>query len=367
MAMDPGTGHIKAWVGGINHRYFQYDHVNQNTKRQVGSTFKPLVYAAALERGLDPCDYIENEKKIYEEYDNWSPGNSDGEYGGAYSMEGALTKSVNTVSVELLLKTGPDKVINLANRMGINSEINPVPSIALGTSNISLFEMVGAYSTFANRGFSVRPVYLLSIEDKNGKVIKKFSDRPDKKKAISPATAETMIHMLKGVINNGTGSKLRYQYKLQNDIAGKTGTTQSHADGWFIGVTPELVCGVWVGADDPRIHFRTLSQGQGSSMALPIFGLFMQQVNKDATFQNIAKAKFDPPSEKVLAKLNCEPFRLEDENENKFAEFFRNIGIGRKKEEAKEESKPSPSPNRAPKPKKKKKKFFERVKDLFEG
>lgn len=367
MAMNPKDGHIKAWVGGINHKYFKYDHVNQRTKRQVGSTFKPIVYAAAIESGVDPCEYMDNERKIYEEYDNWSPGNSDGQYGGQYSMQGALTNSVNTVSVELLLKTGSPKVITLANKMGIQSKIEPVPSIALGTPNISLFEMVGAYSTFANEGYSVKPIYLLSIENKEGKVLRKFSDRPKRQKALSSYTSEMMIHMLKGVINGGTGSRLRYQYNLKNDIAGKTGTTQAQADGWFMGITPELVCGVWVGADDPRIHFRTLNQGQGSAVALPIYGLFMQQIVKDPEFKHIANAQFPPPSERVLAKLDCEPFRLEEEKENKILEFFRSLGGNKQKDEVKQDHRSRPNQNRAPRQKKKKSKFSQRLKEIFGG
>jgi penicillin-binding protein 1A len=266
--------------------------------------------------------------------------------------------------VELLLKIGSPKVINLANKMGIYSKMEPVPSIALGTPNISLYEMVGAYSTFANEGYSVKPVYLLSIENKEGKVLKKFANRPERTKAISASTSELMVEMLKGVINNGTGARLRYQYNLKNDIAGKTGTTQSHADGWFMGVTPELVCGVWVGADDPRIHFRTLSQGQGSAMALPIYGLFMQQVVKDPAFKKVADAKFSTPSSRVLAKLDCEPYRLiEEEKENKIRDFFRNLG-GKKNDEVKEEQRSRPNQNQAPK-KRKKKKFSERLKEIL--
>ncbi|MDQ3392730.1 MAG: transglycosylase domain-containing protein [Bacteroidota bacterium] len=364
MAMSPEDGHIKAWVGGINHKYFKYDHVNQRTKRQVGSTFKPIVYAAAIEEGFDPCEYVPNERKIYEEYENWSPANADGQYGGQYSMQGALTNSVNTVSVELLLKTEATKVIDLAHKMGIQSKIEPVPSIALGTPNISLFEMVGAYSTFVNEGYSVKPVYLLRIENKQGKVLKKYADRPERKRALSASTSELMVQMLKGVINNGTGAKLRYQYNLKNDIAGKTGTTQSHADGWFMAITPDLVCGVWVGADDPRIHFRTLSQGQGSAMALPIYGLFMQQVVKDPKFKTIAQSKFPTPSQRVLSKLDCEPFRIEEEKENKILEFFRNLGGKKDNDGVKESPRSRPNQNRAPKPRKKKK-FSERLKDIF--
>lgn len=357
MAMNPHDGQVLAWVGGINHKFFKYDHVNKNTKRQVGSIFKPIVYTAALQKGIDPCKYIPSERKIYEAYENWSPGNSDGQYEGEYSMQGALTKSVNTVSVELLLKTGTKRVARLAKGLGIESPIEEVPSIALGTPNISLFEMVGAYGSFANGGRKVEPVYLARIENKEGKPLENFELQKAGKRIISEDNAALMLKMLEGVINNGTASKLRYQYKLNNDIAGKTGTTQSHADGWFIGITPSLVAGVWVGADDPSIHFRSLQLGQGANMALPIWGLFMQKVNKDPAFKEMARAQFAEPSSRVLAKLDCDPFRLEEES--KFLKFLQDLGIKKKEEE-----KPVKVP-RTKNPKKKKKGFFERLKDVF--
>lgn len=358
LSMDPHDGHIKAWVGGIDHAYFKYDHVNKSTKRQVGSVFKPIVYAAALQRGINPCKYISAERRIYESYENWSPGNADGVYEGEYSMEGALTKSVNTVSVDLILKTGISRVTKLARAMGIDSNIEAVPSIALGTPNISLFEMVGAYGTFANGGMHVKPTYLVRIEDKKGKVIQNFEKKSSRKRVLSKDNADMVVKMLEGVVDNGTAAKLRYQFKLKNDIAGKTGTTQSHADGWFMGITPSLVTGVWVGADDPRIHFRSLQLGQGSNTAMPIWGLYMQKVNKDPALKGIAQAQFPEPSSGVLSRLDCEPFRLEKPSQ--FMEFLQDLGI-KKKEDRK-------SPTRVPRtknPKKKKKGFFDKLKEVF--
>lgn len=358
MAMNPHNGHVKAWVGGIDHKYFKYDHVNEQTKRQVGSTFKPIVYAAALESGIQPCDYIPNERKVYEEYENWSPKNADNVYEGFYSMEGALTQSVNTISVELIMNTGPQKVVDLAHRTGIKSNIKPVPSIALGTANISLFEMIGAYSTFSNEGIPVKPTYLLSIQDKSGKVLETF-EPVLMKRALSKTSSIMIREMLKNVIDKGTGASLRYRYGLANDIAGKTGTTQSHADGWFIGITPDLIAGAWVGADDPRIHFRTIQYGQGAHMALPIWGRFMQQVNKDPAFSNIRHARFPRPPMEIVAALDCDPFMLEEENN--FFDFFPLFGKDDQKKERRSEQR---ARDRKRQPKQKKN-IFERFGDLF--
>lgn len=358
MAMNPHNGHVKAWVGGIDHKYFKYDHVNEQTKRQVGSTFKPIVYAAALESGIQPCDYIPNERKVYEEYENWSPQNADNVYEGFYSMEGALTQSVNTISVELIMNTGPQKVVDLAHRTGIKSNIKPVPSIALGTANISLFEMIGAYSTFSNEGIPVKPTYLLSIQNKSGKVLEVF-EPVVMQRALSKTSSIMIREMLKNVIDKGTGASLRYRYGLANDIAGKTGTTQSHADGWFIGITPDLIAGAWVGADDPRIHFRTIQYGQGAHMALPIWGRFMQQVNKDPAFSNIRHARFPRPPMEIVAALDCDPFMLEEENN--FFDFFPLFGKDDQKKERRSEQR---SRDRKRQPKQKKN-IFERFGDLF--
>jgi penicillin-binding protein 1A len=306
--MDPHTGYVKAWVGGINHRYFQYDHVNKHTRRQVGSTFKPIVYAAALQQGADPCTYISAEQVTYPDMDNWSPGNADGNYDGEYTLEGGLINSVNTVSVKILKRTGLTNTISLAKAMGIENEIPKLPSIALGTPELSLSEMVAAYTTFANRGRPVKPVYLQLIADRHGKVLQQWTSNEPMRLALEPDKADLMVHMLQSVVNEGTGSRLRWKYKLPNEIAGKTGTTQSHADGWFIGMTPNLVAGAWVGADDPGIRFRSTSLGQGANTALPIFGLFMQKVNSDTAFTSISKARFNL-NNNLIASMDCEPYR----------------------------------------------------------
>ena len=310
LAVRPETGEVKAWVGGIDHKYFQYDHVT--ARRQVGSTFKPIVYAAALEDGAQPCDFIKNEQRVYEDYDDWSPGNSDGDYEGSYSMAGALAKSVNTVTVELMMRTGVENVVDLAHRMGIENPLPDRPAIALGTADLSLYEMLTVYGTLVNRGVRVKPSYLLGIEDKDGNVIANFKNEVAPERALSRETADLMVNMLKNVTDTGgTARRLRYTYKLRNDLIGKTGTTQSHADGWFIGATPKLVFGSWVGADNRLVRFRTIREGQGANTALPIAALFLDKFNRDETFKNIRYARFPEPSRSVLAQLNC-PMYEED-------------------------------------------------------
>lgn len=360
LAMEPQTGAIRTWVGGIEHQFFKYDHVNKKTKRQVGSTFKPIVYAAALQQGADPCTYIPASRETYSELDGWSPGNSDGNYEGEYTLQGALMNSVNTVSVKVLQKTGLNSTINLAKKMGIESEIPKLPSIALGTPEISLFEMVTAYSTFANQGKTVSPHYLLRIENQQGDVLEEFNaeGKLAETEALTQENAMAMIHMLKTVINEGTASRLRWKYKLKNDIAGKTGTTQSHADGWFIGMTPKLVAGVWVGADNPGIRFRSTKLGQGANTALPIFGIFWQKVNEDEKFSTISNARFPKPDEELTAALSCPPYRIE-EDKNLFEKIF---GDTKKEEKRVKLPPPSNKPNsKKNQPKKKKKGFFERI------
>lgn len=363
LAMNPENGHIKAWVGGINHKFFKYDHVNRNTKRQVGSTFKPLVYAAALESGIPPCDYISNERKVYENYDNWSPRNANNIYEGFYSMEGGLTESVNTISVNLIMETGPQKVVDLARKAGIETNIKPVPSIALGTANISLQEMVKAYGIFAREGIAVNPSYLLRIEDKYGNILEEFEQESANERALSKESSVMVREMLKNVINKGTASKLRYQYGLTNDIAGKTGTTQSHADGWFIGITPKLIAGVWVGNDDPRIHFRTIKYGQGGHMALPIYAEFMKRVNNNSEFAAIRKARFPNPPMQIVEAMDCDPFILEEDKG--LFDFLINIGNNDKnKDENVERVRGRHTPVKR-KQQKKKKNIFDRIGDLF--
>jgi penicillin-binding protein 1A len=308
LVMESGSGKIKAWVGGIDYHYFKYDHVNLHTKRQVGSTFKPIVYAAALQQGVDPCEYINNEQKVYEDYDDWSPRNADNTYGGMYSMQGGLTNSVNTVSAQLIMRAGINNVTSLAQNMGIESPLEPVPSLALGTADISLYEMVRAFSVFANRGVYVEPNMVAKITDSKGNVIFDSNKNKKKHRVIGTDKADMMTKMLQNVVDHGTGARLRYKFALEGDIAGKTGTTQQHADGWFIGYTPKLVAGAWVGAEDRRIHFRSLDMGQGASMALPIWGIFMNKVYKDKQFSYYWKIPFPKPSEEVMTKLSCADF-----------------------------------------------------------
>ena len=320
LALEPQTGYVKVWVGGIDHEFFKFDHVRESTKRQIGSTFKPIVYAAALERGVDPCEYVSARQTSYTNVEDWTPQNtSDESYDKKYSMEGGLAGSVNTVSVRLLEKAGIGQTIATAERMGIKSDLPNVPSIALGSPSISMIEMVTAYGVFANNGNYVKPVYISGIKDQHGNILHEIETRPKKERALSEETAGMMIHMLQRVVNDGTGSSLRARYGLNNDIAGKTGTTQANADGWFIGITPNLVIGAWVGADDPRLHFRSTAQGQGSATALPIVARFLQHANKDASLNHFTRARFSPLSPELANRLDCD---LERSDRNFFQRLF---------------------------------------------
>lgn len=308
LAMDSHTGQVKAWVGGINYSFLQYDHVKAT--RQVGSTFKPVVYSEALIKGMLPCEYSPNDPINFPEFENWQPQNSDGKYGGVYSMEGALSHSVNIVSVEVLLRAGIEAVVDRAKKLGITANIPVVPSIALGTMDASLYEMVGVYGTFANGGKRPEMYYLDRIETSDGKVIVDF-EKPDPKKfvqVIPDTIAYTMTHMLTTVVDSGTAKRLRYHYGLYNPIAGKTGTTQNNSDGWFIGYTPKLVAGAWVGAESPAIHFKSLSAGQGANTALPIWGKFMQKLYKDPAFKSMKQGAFIDLAPEKKALLQCPPY-----------------------------------------------------------
>ena len=304
LAMDPGSGAIRAWVGGIDHSYFQYDHVL--ARRQSGSAFKPIVFATALESGISPCEYIPNDKVVFERWDNWTPQNADFQYGGEYSMQGALTYSVNVASVNLHMKVGMNKVVQMGKELGIQSELPVVPSLALGTAEVSLLDMLSVYNTFVNGGFRSNPIPFLRIEDAHGNILDENSEQFIQDPILSPSTAMTMNQMLQNVVNQGTGRSLRRRYKFRNDIAGKTGTTQSQTDGWFIGATPGLSAGVWVGADDQRVHFRTMAMGQGASTALPLWAEFMRRVLKDPDFTYLKDMEFPLPSHQVTTALDCE-------------------------------------------------------------
>ena len=309
MAMDPEQGAIKAWVGGIDHHFFQFDHVRSTTKRQVGSTFKPIVYAAALEKGVRPCEFTSAERVTYTNMEQWAPENTSNEnYERKFSMEGALAYSVNTVSVKILEKAGISNAINLAHRMGITSDMPSVPSLALGVANISMTELVTAYSCIANGGKAVNPFYIKAITTSGGEVLEEFAPAAPEQ-VLSEATSQMMIHMLKRTVNEGTAAGLRTRYGVNNDIAGKTGTTQSNADGWFMAMTPHLVIGAWVGADDSRIRFRATSLGQGARTALPVVAGFFQQSNADKELDAITSARFNPLSDELERRLSCSLYK----------------------------------------------------------
>ena len=319
-AMETKTGIIKSWVGGIDHKYFQYDHVT--SKRQPGSVFKPVVYATALEKGKNPCNFYANDSVVYEEYDNWTPANADYAYGGEYSMKGALANSVNTVAVKLLFESGIPAVKQMAENLGIQADIPHEPSIALGTAEVSLLELLTAYSVFANGGFSVTPYYVERIEDSDGNVLESYTPQRSANRIIEERTAVLMNEMLQHVVNVGTGSTLRSRYGLSQQIAGKTGTTQNQSDGWFIGYTPTLAAGAWVGAEIPSVHFRTLSLGQGSHTALPIWAGFFRSLKQTSEYNRYTRAAFSVPADSLWNLLDCEDFR--EEEENMFDELFRN-------------------------------------------
>ncbi|MEA1896171.1 MAG: penicillin-binding transpeptidase domain-containing protein, partial [Bacteroidota bacterium] len=310
LAIDPATGYILAWVGGIDHKKFQYDHVT--SKRQVGSTFKPIVYAAALEKGIKPCEFFSNEKRIYEKYDNWSPSNSEGSYDGYYSMKGALVHSVNTVSAELILQTGIPRVIALAKKMGVDSPIPEVPSIVLGAANISLKEMAFAYSSFINHGRPVKPVGITRIEDKEGNVLFAHKPSPPGDEVISIETAMTMTHMLKEVVDSGTARSLHSVYHLKTELGGKTGTTQNNADGWFIGFSTNIVAGCWVGAENPSVHFRTTRLGQGAHTALPIFARFVQKLENSPNHKTYTSGTFPLLPAHLVKEFDCPDFSMKN-------------------------------------------------------
>jgi len=329
MSMEPQTGYIRAWVGGINHTHFQYDHVQIGHGRQVGSTFKPFVYALAIQEGYSPCYRLPNVKTCIEMpagQPMYCPENSAGEEkyeNKMVTLQFALAQSINYISAYLIKQFGAVAVAELAHRMGIVSHIDPLPSICLGTPEISVFEMVGANATFANKGTWIEPTCVTRIEDKNGKVLAEFS--PKTEEVLSEEKAYVMLQLLKGVVLGGTGQRLRYRYKLNQPIAGKTGTTQNNSDGWFMGITPDLVSGCWVGGEDRSIHFNSTDQGQGASMALPIFGYYMQKVWADKTLK-ISQGDFEKPAKKIDVEMDCSKYNKEiesgSENFNEGGDFY---------------------------------------------
>ena len=312
LSLEPQSGEIRAYVGGIDYRFFQYDHVSQS-KRQVGSTFKPIVYTAAIDNGMPPCSFFPIKAITYTDVNNWTPTNSseiaEDDENLNYSLEKALSNSVNTVAVKVLYETGIENVIAQAHKMGIKSEIEKVPSIALGSANLSMMEMAKAYTSYVNGSIPSTPIFITKIEDKNGNLIASFEDLNPKattEKAFSDATRQAMVEFMKATVNDGTASRLRSTYDLNNDIAGKTGTTQDNKDGWFVGITPNLVTITWVGNDNQQIGFSSTGIGQGANSALPIFAKYLQKLNSNSDYKSITKAKFETPSEEVMRSLDCE-------------------------------------------------------------
>jgi len=318
MSMDPNTGYVKAYVGGINYKYFKYDHVKVG-RRQVGSTFKPFLYALAMQEGYSPCYEIPNVPVVFEKNQwglpdkDWVPRNSDDKYEGVLmNLRFGLANSINTITAYIMKQFGPHSVLDLAKKMGITSKLDPVPSICLGTFDLSVYEMVGAYSTFVNKGIWTEPIIVTRIEDKNGILLQDFS--PKTNEAMSEKTADLMVRMLQGVVDGvynptadismGTGVRLRRKYNFENEIGGKTGTTQNNSDGWFMGITPNLVTGVWSGNEDRSVHFRTTFYGQGANMALPIWAEYMQSVYADSLNLGIYPEPFDIP-QSVDVLLDC--------------------------------------------------------------
>ena len=303
MVMQPQTGYIKAYVGGPDYRYFMYDMVSAG-KRQVGSTIKPILYTLAMQEGLGPCDKVPNipQTFILPTGEPWSARGGTKRQGEMVTLRWGLANSENNISAWVLKQFTPEAVAQMAHKMGITSFIDPVPSVFLGTAEITVKEMVAAYSIFANKGVYNSPLPVCRIEDKYGNVLQEF--RPESREVITENTAYLMCNLLEGVVNSGTGVRLRYKYKLTNPMGGKTGTTQQHADGWFIGVTPDLVGGVWVGAEDRSIHFQNLAKGQGANMALPIWAKFLQKAYADSGLK-MSGRPFDRPAG-ISKRLDCD-------------------------------------------------------------
>ena len=304
MAIEPHTGHIKAYVGGPNYRYFKYDNVRQG-KRQVGSTIKPFLYTLAMQEGMTPCDKVVNVPQTFLVNDTtWTPKSTDKDewIGQTVTLKWGLTKSSNNISAYLMKQYGPHAMADMMRKMGVGSYIDETYSLCVGSADISVYEMVAAYNTFPSKGVYVTPIFVTRIEDNMGNVIGEFNNT--KREAIGEHTAYLMANLMQGVVNSGTGVRLRAKYGLKGEIAGKTGTTNDQSDGWFIGYTPTLTAGVWVGAEDRQVHFESLALGGGSNMALPIWGLFMQKVLKDGTLGVSENDRFVPSG--VRLELNCD-------------------------------------------------------------
>jgi penicillin-binding protein 1A len=334
LSVHPETGHIVAWVGGIDHKYFKQDHVKQSY-RQPGSTFKPFVYLAAIDNGFSPCQEFQDIPYTFQLEDGgtWTPQNSEGEYTNkTYTMRQAMARSINSITANVMDKVSPKRVVDYCQKLGIKSKLEPVPALCLGSSDVSVYELVGAYATFPNQGVYNEPQYLLRIEDKNGKVL--YEQAPARKEVLNEESAYMMCYMLQGGTQErgGTALGLHHYSKLfkGNEVGGKTGTTSNYSDGWFVGVTQNLVTGVWVGGEDRCIHFTTFTFGQGAKLALPIVGAYMENTYSDEK-TNVKPAIFKRPKEK-LPELNCAKYKdnssdtsgvkVLDNNDNKIEKDF---------------------------------------------
>jgi penicillin-binding protein 1A len=309
MSMDPTTGYIKAWVGGINFEHFKYDQVKMGA-RQVGSTAKPFTYSIAIDNGYSPCMKVDNVPvsiPMPGGQPDWTPRQSASDLQpGAITLRTALAFSQNYVTAYIMKQVGPVPVVNLIKKMGITTNVPPYPSICLGVFDASVYDMTGAYSVFVNHGIWTEPTFILRIEDKKGNVL--YTHKPRIVQAMNEQTAYVMTYMMKGVIENGTGSRLVYKYHITNPVAGKTGTPQDNSDGWFIGMVPQLVTGVWTGCEDPDIHFRSTYLGEGANTALPIFALYMKKVYANPDLGIKKDVDFDPPKTPLTITLDCSAY-----------------------------------------------------------
>lgn len=322
MAMEPGTGHIKAYVGGPNYRYFKYDNASQG-RRQVGSTIKPFLYSLAMQEGWMPCDVVVNVPQTFIVGDTtWTPESVDKPewIGKKVTLKWGLTKSSNNISAYLMKQFGPEAMVAMCHKLGIKSHLDPVVSLCLGPADLRLYEMVAAYNTFANKGVYVEPFLVTRIEDNSGNLLGSFS--PRKREAIGEHTAYLMVNLLQGVVNEGTAIRIRALYLPRGTVAGKTGTTNDQADGWFMGITPRLTAGVWVGAEDRQVHFESLALGGGSNMALPIWGIFMKKVMNDPSLGFSEEDQFTaPPGFDIF--LNCDGSDQDiDQQQRRINNFF---------------------------------------------
>jgi penicillin-binding protein 1A len=313
LSMDPVTGYVKAYVGGLDFRYFKYDHVTQG-KRQAGSTFKPFLYILAMQEGFSPCQKILNTEQVFYDYYKdtvWIPKSNSRakDLNQMRTLKWGLALSENNMSAWLVKRFKPQPIANIAYKMGIKSYIDPVPPMIFGTSDMSVEEMVGAYATFANKGIHTTPLYVTRIEDKNGNLLATF--QPERIESISEKTAYLMLNLMEGAINFGTAARLRYKYNFTAQIAGKTGTTQNHSDGWFMGITPKLVTGIWVGAEDRSVHFDYLAMGSGTNMALPIWAHYMEKVYADSLSGITQEDIFEEPADFDII-LDCDKYEIED-------------------------------------------------------